>query len=183
MRLPRYPLQLLALGLAAACSDPSGPGLNGPPFFNATVNGSLWSPEISQGYCVDADLDIYANRSASPSTGSEVLVVSLGDLPRLGSFNLGDSASGRSAIFVVFPLSTGSKKTYSTRSQDPGQIKITGLDLTDSLVAGTFQFRATDITNPTDQRTIAGEFRLRLFPVYTVEHPQGSPCLVPPSAD
>lgn len=171
---------LIVFCLAAACDTSSmGPGTKGPPFFKALIDSQIWEPEVVLAYCSEAALGLSAHRAALPPGFAEGILIKLDRPTRLGSYVLGDSSTGRSGSFVRSALPAGPTVWYTTAADHRGRADITGLDLQDSVLAGTFAFEAVAATDPADIRHINGSFRAKLTPAYTVDHPDGSPCSVP----
>jgi hypothetical protein len=102
-----------------------------------------------------------------------VLELRIGELATTGEYSLSDSVTGRYAHTLNL-RATG--PTYRTTGQAPGRISITGVDFNDSLVAGTFSFAVISVASSADVHRVSGSFRLPLSAIYTVQHPDGTPC-------
>jgi len=161
------------IAVGAGCSDTEGPNLHGTPFFHATIDGRAWSPRVAAAGCGDYALILQAAPASALIPDADLFEIRISNLSGPGTFSLIDPASSRFAQTLSLQ---GPAATYQTTRQNPGLVTITGLDLADSLVAGTFSARLTSITPPAAQITIAGSFRLPLTPVYTVQYPEGTPC-------
>jgi hypothetical protein len=163
--------------ITLACGDPTGPA--GKTYFRARIDGALWSPQNSLATCGDSTVTFIVQHTDSVSGASEVIVVSVDGIHTLGSYALGDSATGRTGLYAVFPAVTGPGIFYLTNSGDPGTVTFTSLSRSDSLIAGTLSMRVATVSGVADQRTISASFRLEFSPVYTVDHPDGEECLAP----
>lgn len=168
----RAPHLVATLVAAIASTDASGPGLYGAPFFRGSVDGTAWTSSAAFAFCGDCALIISAP-VATLIPNTDLLEVRIGEVATTGDYELGDSVTGRFAHTLNL-RATG--PTYRTSGPAPGRVTIAGIDFTDSLVAGTFRFKLTSEAPSADVHTVAGSFRLPLSAIYTVEHPEGTPC-------
>lgn len=164
-------LQPLALGLAlAACSDASGPSARGPTFFVAAVNGTpLAAPDriiaVLVGATPDsARLDIVADK-LGPNGLFNRLDLYLRRVPQPGTAALADTTAPGSGVYLVqyqdVSVPSVGLGAYYTHSAEPGFLRITAVNSQDSIVAGTFSFRASPTLDPNLHVSVTGQFRVR----------------------
>lgn len=177
MRLRTLFVTLAVVALSLACGDATGPA--GATYFRAKVDGVAWKPQISLATCSDSGLSFTMQRTDTATGASEVLEVWVAGIHALGTYALGDTATGRYGLYVVFPSVTGPGVFYRTASGNPGSVTFTSLSRTDSLFAGTVTLPVATGSGVADQKLITASFRLEYSPVYTVENPDGTQCLVP----
>ena len=159
---------------------PVGPGATGPEFFTASVDGQGWTPVLVVSTCSHRQLTLTAARVIAATSTIETLQLHLEAVGAPGPFGLGDSAGGRWGLLAVDSGSGARRDIFRTAAPGAGVFRVTGLTLQDSLLAGRFSLVVVNDTAAGESRTIAGEFRARLAPVYTVQEPDGTPCEVQP---
>lgn len=174
MRL--LPAGLLLLPLLAACGDSGGPDLHGPEVFTARVNGATWQSDtavaILFGSVCDTTLFLSGVRHAAADS-TEELFLSLESFRGTTTAPLADTSTSAWGAFSSTHDSTGAPPRSSlfwSNATAPGQLRVTGVTLDDSLVSGDFAFQGAEIPDTTTHRNVGGHFRVRyLFqPVFVV---------------
>jgi hypothetical protein len=176
MRLLRGLLVVLIAASYLACSDANAPSLEGPSFFSITLDGHPWSVDTVTGvfYHTTPDsgtLNLFAVRTRQTTVETVALTFRLpltaAVVPLTGS--LGPSTgsyivTARSSPPPATPL------TYTSAAAMPGSLRITGSSTKDTIVAGTFTFRAAANPDTAGHHTVTGQFRVRYFTqqVYTL---------------
>jgi hypothetical protein len=168
----------LLIGLAlTACSDSQGPDLAGPPFFEIAVDGDS-VPVVAEAGCGDYGLIVMAASLDPPIPYAHVLEVHVANVRQPATFELAGRSSG-SFAFTRYLTVVG--LSYQTDSLHPGRFTVSGLDFADSVVAGSFSFRLVSLLSATTTYDVTGSFRLPFHPVFTQNHPEGTPCQAPPN--
>jgi hypothetical protein len=168
-------LALLAGLAVTGCSDSQGPDLAGPPFFEIAVDGDS-VPVIAQAGCGNYGLIIAAASLDPPIPDADILEIRVANVREPATFELAGRSSGSFAFtryVTVFGFS------YHTDSLHPGGFTVSGIDFVDSVVAGSFSFRLGLEPFDTTSYAVTGSFRLPFHPVFTHEHPEGTPCQAP----
>lgn len=153
--------------VVAACGDSSGPSAHGSPFFSATVDGTVWSPDTALAFLFgsgsDTVLVIGAGRTVSISR-TEAITIFVHHFGAPGQFALADTTSPAFGGYSLYDLSGplfNPVFQYWTRSTGLGSLTVTGLTQDDSLVTGRFSFEAATIPDSVPHRRVSGQFRLR----------------------
>lgn len=183
MKCPRY-LGLLALfTVSTACGDGEGPNLHGEPDFSAVVNGAKWTPDtaigILYGSICDTTLFVAALRSVSPQDDEE-LILDMRRFPGPGTSALSDTSTGSFALFSrthTVPGALPTTQSYWSTSTSPGRLTIYGLTTSDSLITGSFTFKAVAIPDTAPPYILSGQFRVR----YTFQQVYVVSCDPPPA--
>jgi hypothetical protein len=90
----------------------------------------------------------------------------------VGTYPIGGLASGRYAeIYDTF-----STLLAQTAAVTPGTLTVTGIDLTDSIVAGRFAITLNATADSSPYVTLKGSFRLPFRIVGSGNFPDGTPC-------
>ncbi len=164
-------LTLIAI-VTMACSESSGPSLQGTPYFTGTVNGQAWMPGLPYSGCADFGLRL-SFPIASVIPGKDLLDVQVLNVQGPGTYALGDSATGRYAQTINFnPVGPA----HRTHSGNGDRVTITAISFTDSMALGSFNFRLVSDTSASVFYDFTGKFRVPLAAIYTVSHPSGTPC-------
>lgn len=167
---------LLGALVLAGCGESQGPTLAGDPFLRIVVDGDTLGSLVSQVGCGDFGMTLLVAQLDPPIPDADVLEIHVADLRRADRFTLGDPASGSFArTHFLGPAGLA----YRTDSLSPGHLTISDVDFGDSLVAGRFAFPLVSDLPPTITYQVSGAFRLALGQLYTVEHPEGTPCQAP----
>lgn len=160
---------LLALLCSAGCTESTGPVTQGPPFFRATADGSPWTPGAVSTVCQDFSLVLRATPLPSDTT---FLILRVADMTGVGVYSFGDVASGRFGEIY----DTASTLLALTSAPDPGHLSITGIDFTDSVLAGRFAVSLRYLTDSASSIAVTGSFRLPFHSIASGNNPQGTPC-------
>jgi len=159
---------LLIIVAVAACEGASDPTpadvtTSGPSFADITINREAWAPH-NRFYLRNGDyLSIGFDRYVPGTARSEGIGFLVPGFTGEGSYLLGRGTdSTASAGYGTTDASTGFGYGYSTDDADPGMLRITGFDPTDSTVAGTFRFVLhLDASHPSRTTSFEGSFRVR----------------------
>lgn len=168
----------LAVLALLGCTEAQGPNLRGPSYFRIAVDGQDAVIAAAQAGCGDSGLIVAAASLASAIPDADVLQIHLHDLSRPATYSLGAVSTGR---FARTHFLGPAGQSYATDSAAPGRLTVIGLDFTDSLIAGRFEFRLVSLINPGTGYDLTGSFRLPLGVIATVQHPEGTPCQAPPN--
>ena len=164
-------LRLLAVLLLAACRDgvgpiPDAPGLLGPPFLRAEVNGQVWEPGTAPGqlslFFGTHRMAITADRLLpSPRTYERLqLELETPIPPEPGSYVLNN---GPTAFATLTTYASGQiTAAFTTTARHTGTLVIAQVSPPDSLIAGAFAFESLSFDGRSS-RQVRGTFRLR-FP-------------------
>lgn len=160
----RYLLIIVALAACEAASDPTPVdiGTSGPSFADITLDGEAWTPE-TRSYFRNADyLSIGFDRYVPGTPYREGIGFFLRNFTGEGSYALRGPDSTSSAGYGSVDTSAGTGGGIGTVDTDPGLLRVTGFDPTDSTVAGTFRF-VLHLDGSAPARTISfeGSFRVR----------------------
>ncbi len=162
---------LLLLGLWTAgvsCGDSGGPNGSGAPFFTATLDGAAWVPDTSLGILSglspdSGTLNLIAARLVPGE--DQTITIAIRDFPRLGAIALSDTTGPATGVVGIIytnsPTLPPPSTTYLSTAQEPGLLRITSHNQTDSTVAGTFAFTAVTSPDTAPHLTVSGSFRLR----------------------
>jgi hypothetical protein len=153
----------LLVAVGAACSDSSGPDLNGPAFFTATLDGVSWAGDTTVAVLTNGShLSVTGVRSASPTEEQEITLTLEGF--GKGTFVLGDQTAAGVAALTVMQVDnhvvTGISH-YLSSPQHPGELRITGISTSDSVVTGSFAFEAASQPDTASHHQVSGQFRVR----------------------
>ncbi|MEO8140622.1 MAG: hypothetical protein ABI742_13295 [Gemmatimonadota bacterium] len=170
-------LTLLAVLALAACGDSQGPGLNGPALIKIAIDGQTVPPVVAHAGCGDYGFILSLAPLAPAVPNADVLEIRAADLRGAKTFTLANVSTGRFAR--TYSLGTGGL-SYQTDSVAPGRLTITGVDFTDSVVAGTFSFRLVSTMNSATTYDATGSFRQAFTQVFTVANPGGTTCQARP---
>jgi hypothetical protein len=157
-------LILVVLTACEAASDPTPVEIapSGPSFADITLNGEAWAPE-TRFYFRNGDyLSIGFDRYVPGTALREGIGFYVHNFTGEGSYSLRrDTDSTSSASYGSVDTSSGTAYGYGTVDADPGLLRITGFDPTDSTVAGTFHFAIHDESDPAHTTSFEGSFRVR----------------------
>jgi hypothetical protein len=156
--------------MLVACSDSGAPDLDGPDFFEITLDGQPWGPDTATGvfYFTHPDtgtLNLFATGVGPTTTGTIALSIRLPLRSRVlpladtGSAAVGTYLPGQppGSPLPVRPL------VYWSTAVSPGTLRISGFSATDTVIAGTFSFQAAAIPDTAGHHTVTGRFRVRYF--------------------
>ncbi len=197
MRPLRLRPALLALAAGLACSDSTGPTVNGPSFFHVALDGHPWTPDTVTGYFFythpdSGTLNLFATRTRDSVT--EDLTLSI-RLPLPGrSLILADTGTVAVGYYSLtdetIPPPQVRSLLFTSTTSTPGTLGVSGFQPRDSVIAGTFSFTASAMPDTAGHRTVAGSFRIHylteqvFFPVHPVrrELPPGHRLMMTPQA-
>jgi hypothetical protein len=174
------PLSLgLVIGIMlTACTDSQSPSVVGPPFVKIAIDGEPLPPVLGQAGCADYGLSVLIASLDPQVPDADVLEIHVSDFRRPATFALAGLSSGSFARTRYLGVSGFA---YRTDSLNPGRFTVTGVDFTDSVVAGAFSFQLVSIDFPTITYHATGSFRLPFGQLFTVDNPEGTPCQAPTS--
>jgi hypothetical protein len=159
---------LLVVAVLTACEGASEPNAeeiptSGPSFADITINGDAWVPETRFYFRTGDYLSIGFDRYVPDTPLREGIGLFVPGFTGEGSYPLGrftDSTPGAGYGFA--DSSNGTGYGWSTADGDPGLLRITGFDPSDSTVAGTFRFvLRLDSSQPSRITSYEGSFRVR----------------------
>ena len=159
---------VFVIAVLSACDGASDPNSveippSGPSFAQITMNGAPWVPE-TRAYFRNGDfLSFGFDRRVTGTPVSEGIGFFLPGFTGEGSYPLrGTADSSFYAGYGTVNSSTGTGGGILTTGADPGMLRITGFDPTDSTVAGTFHFLVDpDPSQLSGTLSFEGTFRVR----------------------
>lgn len=167
-------LGILAL-MSAGCSDSGGPDLSGPAFFTGTLDGVSWVGDTTVAILSGGStLSITGARLVSATEEQDITLSLQGFGP--GIYMLADQSGPAVAALTVMHVDNHiltSMSTYLSSSQHPGELRITGISTSDSVVTGSFAFEAAAQPDTAPHHHISGGFRVRYRT--QVVYPPGCP--------
>lgn len=149
-------------------SELPGTTANGSNTFGASVNGKLWKPQ-GFGFMPTADIlearyepgnsvVINARNFASSPTESE-FEIRLSNVTGSGVYNL-NGDSGNYAYYVERKITPTGE--WKTNSQSTGKVTITLNDVTNKIIAGTFEFQAASLYGAAPVSVTSGRFDVKV---------------------
>lgn len=150
---------LILVAALAACSDPAGPGTDGPLMWSARLDGVPWTPQVgivvahvtSSGY-----LFVAAFRQDSVGGTQDAMGIQVANYAGPGHYALDTVAfDGNYGVYLPAPVGPG----FLTSTAHPGEIWITEQDTASRRVAGVFHFRADAEVGSTSVDITSGLFR------------------------
>ena len=155
-----------------ACSDLAGPGTVGPAFVAVTVDGKPLTVDDSSGiittaFTPDEVLSIFAGTGLVSDT-ARALGLQVNQFRGVGTYrlaNMGSSASPAvgSAYYEVYAHpSIELVSAFQTSSVYTGEVRVTGFDPANHVIAGTFAFTAVEVEGTRILHVTNGAFRIRV---------------------
>ena len=163
--------RLLCLGLwlaGLACSDTTGPSLDGPPFVTAQLDGVGWivgpGDRILAYALSNGALLVAGVRRDSLGVDRDALGVVVTAFTTPGSSPLTvDTAEGQ-GLYSDYAPPGGGEADYATDTSHTGVVRITAVDTARHRIAGTFSFNAVHSTGTGVVQVRAGAFRVDYQP-------------------
>ena len=154
---------VLAVMLGAACSDPAGPGTEGPLGFSARLDGSPWTanapPSAEAHLTAEGYFQIRAFRRDSLFRAIDGIAVVVRHVQGSGRYPLTSDFDRDYGIYGAFdPINLTDTTFLSTPGI--GELEITQIDTVARRIAGRFSFEAEQIDGPRRVRIEAGIFRV-----------------------
>jgi hypothetical protein len=162
MRIRRF-RAVLAVMLGAACSDPAGPGTEGPLGFSARLDGSPWTanaPATAEAHLTaEGYFQVRAFRRDSLFRAIDGIAVVVRHVQGSGRYPLTSDFDRDYGIYGAFdPINLTDTTFLSTPTT--GELEITQIDTVARRIAGRFSFEAEQIDGTRRVRIEAGVFRV-----------------------
>lgn len=172
MRSRWFLVPFVVLGLG--CRDKAEPGIEGQPFVAATLDGTLWTADETRG-AVTAVLTPEKVLSVSASTGrapgsdtARTIGFQVNQFHGVGTYPLATMAgptarpdAGMAYYEVLANMPLVLVAQFHTSSVQTGEVRVTAVDSTTGVIAGTFAFTAEDLAGTRLARITSGSFRVR----------------------
>lgn len=154
---------IVAIVLAAACSDNSGPDLDANPFIHVTVNGAAWPDKDSDVSLFDGRLRFIAYGDLPDPVDRFELDAGIGPFNGTGNYPLQGLSAGSVASMAIRDT-LGNPPTsgpFLADAAHPGTWQVTGFRSSDSTTAANFQVVMIDENDPSDTLHVSVSFLIR----------------------
>lgn len=159
--------------VALACTDSTGPDLQGPSFARALINGSPWSIDDQGSFLwwvtADSALSVQTGPGTASPTGYRAIGFQVGHYRGPGTYPLAETvypgpvSSGYYDVFAVLAgPSLVPAYSFQTGGVYKGTVRIIAVDTTLRAIVGTFEFTAGAPNGNAVVHITQGSFRIRL---------------------